>query len=83
MSETTASALFYMFLSACLGFVIGWLCGEQVAHRVNAKAQLEDLFERLEQASTQAQQLKEIRAMVNDAHKQILAVSKGLENHPH
>ena len=82
MSEATVLALFYMFLSACLGFVVGWVCGEQLAHRRNAEAQVEDLLERLECVSTHMQQLKEISTVLNDVHKHILTVSKGIENPP-
>jgi hypothetical protein len=82
VNEPTVSALFFIFLSVCLGFIVGWVCAEQVTRRVNAEAQVEDLFERLEQASIQERQLKEINTVLKEAHQHILAVSKSLENHP-
>ena len=85
MSDTTVSILFYVFVAVVLGFLIGWLCGEQVALRKNAEATVQELRERLEQASSQTsqdRQLSQMRRVLNDAHKQILAVSKGLKNQP-
>jgi hypothetical protein len=85
MNDTIVSILFYMSITAVLGFMIGWLCGEQVAHRKNAEAIVQDLRERLERASSdtpQDRQLHQMRRVLNDAHKQILAVSKGLKNQP-
>ena len=82
MTETIMTISFYMFLSACLGFVIGWVCGEQVARRQNAEEMVEDLHQRLEEARSESltpeRQLKEIRGVLNDVHKHILVVSKGL-----
>ena len=69
-----------MLLSACLGFIVGWVCAEQVTRRVNAEVQVEDLLERLEQARARERQLKEIHTVLNDAYLHILAVSKSLEN---
>ena len=85
MSDTIVSIMFYVFVAVVLGFMIGWLCGEQVARRKNAEATVQELRERLEQASSetsQYRQLGQMRRVLNDAHKHILAVSKGLENRP-
>jgi hypothetical protein len=82
MSDTCMTVLFGMFMALCLGFMVGWVCGEEVYRRRNAEAMVEDLSERLEQASseapTQHRQLKEMRGVLNDVHKHILAVSKAL-----
>ena len=86
MSDTIVSILFYMSITAVLGFLIGWLCGEQVARRKSAEATVQELRERLEQTSSdtpQDRQLHQMRRVLNDAHKHILAVSKGLKNQPH
>jgi Flp pilus assembly protein TadB len=84
MSENTVWILLYMLLAASFGLMIGWVCGEQVSRRKNAEAMVEDLSERLEQASSEAparnRQLQEMRKVLNDTHKQILAVSKALKN---
>lgn len=82
MSEATASVLVYMFLSVGLGFVVGSACGEQLARRRNAEAQVEDLLKRLECVGTHVQQLKEISTVLNDIRKHILAVPKGIEDLP-
>jgi hypothetical protein len=66
--------------------LFGWVCGKQVADRANAEAMVEELRKRLKQASSetsQYRQLREMRSILNDAHKHILAVSKGLKNQPH
>jgi Tfp pilus assembly protein PilO len=85
MKETDAATLLFMLMAVALGFMIGWACGEQVARRENAEAMVEELRERLEQASSetsQDRQLNEMRRVLNDAHKHILAVSKDLKNQP-
>jgi hypothetical protein len=83
MTDATASGLFFLFLAVCLGFVFGWVCGEQVAFRYSAEDMVEDLRERLEEARaelpTKHPQLQEIRGVLNDIHKHILAVSKALQ----
>ena len=85
MSDTIVSILFYISIAATLGFLIGWLGGEQVARRACAEAMVRELRERLEGATSktsQDPQLTEMRHVLNDAHKHILAVSKGLKNQP-
>jgi hypothetical protein len=85
MSDTIVSILFYISVAATLGFLIGWLCGEQVARRAGAEAMVQELRERLEQATSETPQglrLTEMRHVLNDAHKHIVAVSKGLKNQP-
>ena len=74
-----------MLMAVALGFMIGWVCGEQVAYGVSAEAMVQELRERLEQASSdtsQHRQLREMRSILNDAHKHILAVSKDLKDQP-
>ena len=86
MSDTIVSILFYISIAATLGFLIGWLCGEQVARRACAEAMVRELRERLERVTSETPQdlqLTEMRHVLNDAHKHILAVSKGLKNQPH
>jgi hypothetical protein len=85
MSDTIVSILFYISVAATLGFLIGWLCGEQVALRKSAETTVQELRKRLEQATSetpQGLQLTEMRHVLNDAHKHILDVSKGLKNQP-
>jgi Tfp pilus assembly protein PilO len=84
MTDDMTLILLWMLIVASLGFMIGWVCGEQVSRRQSAEAMVQDLSERLEQACsetpTQNRQLKEMRSVLNDVHKQILAVSKALKN---
>ena len=87
MSDTTVSILFTISIAATLGFLIGWLCGEQVALRKSAEATVQELRERLEQATSEAPpgsstDQRRMRHVLNDAHKHIVAVSKGLKNQP-
>jgi hypothetical protein len=85
MNGTHAATLLFMLMAVALGFMIGWVCGEQVACRENAEAMVQELRERLELASSETSpnhQLREMRSILNDAHKHILAVSKGLKNQP-
>ena len=67
-------------LAAGVGLTLGWVCG-QAGRRKNAEAMSADLP--LPPAGsankTQEHQLKKIRSVVNDIHKHILAVSKGLQ----
>jgi hypothetical protein len=70
-------------LSVSLGLLAGWFWGDEVRRRKNAEAKVDDLGKRLEKASFKAPppeaQLKKIAIVLNDAHKHILAVSKGLQ----
>jgi hypothetical protein len=74
-----------VLLSVCLGLMAGRLCAEEIHRRKrkNAKVNVEDRHLHLEQAAPQAptseRQLREIRKVLNDAHKHILAVSKALK----
>ena len=78
MNETTV-----VLLSVGLGLMLGWICGDEVRRRKNAEAKAEDLHLHPEQAASQAptpeRQLREIRKVLNDTHKQITAVSKALK----
>jgi hypothetical protein len=71
MKETIA-----VLLSAGLGVTAGWLWGDEVRRRKNAEAKAEDLRKH---APTSEHQLKELRGVLNDTHKHILAVSKALQ----
>jgi hypothetical protein len=65
-----------VMLSAGLGVTAGRLLGNEILRRKNAKAKAENL--RLH-AHTLEHQLKEMRSVLNDAHKHIVAVSKALK----
>jgi len=78
MREDMAFFPLWMLLFAGFGFVIGWALGDEVRRRKNAEERVEDLRDQLKHSAIPAQ-LREIRSVINDAHKHILAVSKGLE----
>lgn len=68
--------------AAGVGLTLGWVCG-QARRGKNAEVMIADLHQSLPPAGstneTQERQLKKIRSVVNDIHKHILAVSKGLQ----
>ena len=84
MTQNTVEILMSMLLAAPFAYMIGWISGEQVSRRKSAEEQLAELSNYLPRiwSGTQAQQrqLKEMRSILNDAHKHIVAVSKGLKN---
>jgi hypothetical protein len=69
-------------LSVGLGLLTGWFWSDEVRRRMNAKAKVDDLGKRLDKTSFKAlppeAQLKKMAAVLNDAHKQITAVTKAL-----
>ena len=78
MNETTVRIL----LAAAAGLTIGWVCCEYVYRRKNAEATATLLRQQATPASspdTIQRQLKQIRSVVNDIHKHIRAVTKGLQ----
>ena len=79
MTENTASILVWMLIVFSLGFMIGWTGGELRSRSRCAEEKVEDLRDQLEEAATQQRQLQQMRSVLNDTHKCILAVSKGLE----
>jgi len=81
VTEDTAYALLWILLFTAFGFIIGWTCGEVLGRSRCAEGKVEELRHQLKHAAlpTQDRQLKEIRSVLNDVHKLILAVSKGLQ----
>jgi hypothetical protein len=84
MSESIAVMPLWGLIFTALGLMIGMALGDEVRRRKNAEEQVEDLRDQLKRAPVplQDRQLKEIRSVLNDAHKHILAVTKGLEKQP-
>ena len=84
MSESTAVMPLWGMIFIALGLMIGMALGDEVRRRKNAEEQVEDLRDQLKRAPVplQERQLREMRSVLNDAHKHILAVSKGLEKPP-
>lgn len=75
----------WMLFSAAFGFIIGQACGDYYRHRECLEETNEELRDRLELAQAGDESLslaiKRQRGILNDIHKHILAVSKGLEKH--
>ena len=80
MTENTAYILLWMLIVFAIGFTIGWAFGEELSRRRCAEEKLEDLRDQLEHAATQTpiqeRRLKQMRSVLNDAHKHILALVK-------
>ncbi len=81
MKETTAWILTYMLL--VFAYMIGWVSGELLSRCKNAEEQLAELRDQPPQTCAGMQehrrQFKELRRVLNDAHKHIVAVSKALK----
>ena len=77
----------WMLLSAALGFIIGEAGGDLARHRKCLEESNADLRDQLQQAQAYPpdlhRELEQQRKVVNDIHKRILAVSKGLEKPAH
>jgi len=73
----------WMVLSAAFGFIVGDALGDQTRHRKCLEQANEDLRDQLQNAqpcSTNLQHaLDQQRRVINDIHKRIIAVTKGLE----
>ena len=73
----------WMLLSACFGFLVGEMCGDYGRHRKCLQQENEELRDRLEIAAADSKPIqsaiKEQRGVINDIHRRLLAVSKGLE----
>jgi hypothetical protein len=72
-----------VLLSVGLSLLAGYLYGDELRRRKNAEEYARDLTKLLEKASFKTPppeaQLKKMAAVLNDAHKQITAVSKALK----
>jgi hypothetical protein len=84
MTEHLADVVpIWMILSTALGFIIGEACGDYRRHRNCLQQANEELRQRLEEAAVETRPiqcaLKEQRGLINDIHRRLLAVSKGLE----
>jgi hypothetical protein len=83
MTENAVAILWYMLMAAAFGFMVGRTCGEQVCRRKHAEERVEELTEQLDLARSASpncdRQFKELRGVLNDAHKHIVAVSKALQ----
>jgi hypothetical protein len=73
----------WMLIAAVFGFLIGEACGDQARHRKCLEGNNADLRDRLQMArpfpSDLHRTLEQQRKVINDIHKRVIAVSKGLE----
>jgi septation ring formation regulator EzrA len=64
-------------------YVIGWANGELLSRCKNAEEKVAELHDQLENTCSgtqqQRRQFKELRSVLNDVHKHIVAVSKALK----
>ena len=84
MIETTADVLpIWMLISAAFGFMIGDALGLNFGRRKCLEEANEDLRDELAKARASEaplrDELKRQRGVLNDIHKRITAVSKGVE----
>ena len=82
MTENTAYILLWILLAAAFAFMFGWTCGEQVARCKNAEEKVAELYDQLEHSCSgtqQQRQFKELRSVLHDLHKRVVAVSKALK----
>ena len=87
MIEESAGALFLgMLMSAAFGFIIGDAFGDSTRHRKRLEQDNDDLRDELKKARANEEplhlQLKQQRGVINDIHRRVVAVSKGLEKRP-
>jgi hypothetical protein len=83
IDESAAFLPIWMVLSAIFGFMIGDAYGDQARHRKcleQANADLRDQLQNTEPCTPILQsELKQQRRVINDIHKRLIAVTKGLE----
>ena len=87
MIESAADLVpIWMLIAAGFGFIAGEVCGDYRRHRHCLQQANEELRERLEEAAANItpiqRALKEQRGVVNDIHRRLVAVSKGLQKRP-
>ena len=82
MNDGTALMLLWALIFAAVGLMVGVKLGDEARRRRCAEDKVDELRDQLQHTGVSARQLKEMRSVLNDVHKHILAVSKGLEKQP-
>ena len=87
MIENSADFLpIWMLMSAAFGFMIGDALGDSRRHRKCLERENDDLHDRLDGAHADGEsiyrELRHQRGVINDIHKKMAAVTKGLEKRP-
>ncbi len=83
IDESAAVLPLWMLISAAFGFMVGEALGGQARVRKYLEQANDDLREQLQEARPSApdiqQELRQQRRVINDIHKRIAAVTKGLQ----
>jgi len=80
IEETQDFMPIWMLLSAAFGFLLGEAFGDSTRHRKCLEQINDDLRDQVDKAEEQVQrELKQQRAVINDIHKRMTAVTKGLQ----
>lgn len=86
IDESAAVLPLWMLISAAFGFMVGEAVGGQARVRKYLEQANDDLREQLQAArpntSNLQQELHQQRRVMNDIHKRIAAVTKGLQKRP-
>ena len=87
MNDNTFLILLATVIAGSLGLLLDLILGDEVRRRKCAEARIDEMNERLEKVSFKAMppeaQLKKMAIVLNDAHKQISAVTKALVKPTH
>ena len=83
IDESAAVLPIWMLISAAFGFMLGEALGGQARVRKYLEQANDELREQLQAVRTSApdlqQELRQQRRVINDIHKRIAAVTKGLQ----
>ena len=86
IDESAALFPLWMMIFASFGFIAGDAFGDSRRHRKCLEQANEQLRDELERAAAREEpllrELKQQRGIINDIHKRVLAVTKGLQKHP-
>jgi len=86
MTEQATHFLQWLPLSAAFGFIIGETYSDLRRRRKYFQEATKDLRAKLDEATTSTdflhRALKQQRGIINDIHRRLMAVSKGLEKRP-
>jgi hypothetical protein len=76
----------WMLLSAAFGFIVGDAFGDSARHRKCLEQVNDDLRDELDKSRANEeplhQAIKQQRGVIHDIHKQVTAVTKGLQKRP-
>ena len=83
IDELAASLPIWIFLSIGLGFMMGEAVGDSRRHRKCLEEANDDLRDQLKKdrvcKESLHQAIKQQRGVINDIHKQVVALSKGMK----